>query len=45
MEGRVICAYSYWLLERQKEREWFEAEGKGGRKREDGRWMVDTKLC
>lgn len=37
MEGRVICALSYWLLERQRRRV-------GGRRGEDERWMVDTKL-
>lgn len=44
MEGRVICAFSYWLLERQRRRERVkEAEEGGGRQVEDERWMVDTK--
>lgn len=43
MEGRVICAFSYRLLERQSgrgskggtEREWVQADEDGNREREE----------
>lgn len=47
MEGRVICALSYWLLERQRRRGRREgvrvAEREGEPRGRDERWMVDTK--